>query len=351
MFRKAIVIGIFIVAATGAYSQDSTCLSDCDVAPAFSVETIHRMRGLFGQGPSIVEARWHKTSAYPLVMLSRGKGSSSESGWLLAWRIYDEWKTTGRTIASGLPLVQLEIAKDMVIVGTSTGSLNVWDLAQDTFLYEVQIAEGLVSELLLHPSEEWSLVAIDHEKLFRFDLASRSVAEIKLQGGGNPALGALAFSDDGRLLSSGGNEVIQIWDTNSWTTVAVADLVAKSLAELLFTADDAQLIVMADAAVSRWSLSGKDLNLLRELEAHPDKRSCRITVGNISPDETLLMTVGSCVSTRAWDLTTDTEIHLPLKQFSKENHGTVSLFSPDGGYYISGGDYLYWNTWAVGPEE
>ena len=351
MFRKAIVIGIFIISATGAYSQDSTCQPDCGVAPAFSVETIHRMRGLWGQGPSIVEARWHKTSAYPLVMLSRGKGSSSESGWLLAWKIYDDWESFGRTIASGLPLVQLEIAQDMVIAGTCTGSLNVWDLMQETFLYEVQIADGLVSELLAHPSEEWLLVAIDNERLFRFDLASRSVAAIDLHAGGDPALDALAFSNDGRLLASAGNGVIQIWDTDSWTAAASADIGAASLAAVHFVAGDSQLIVLADAIVSRWSLAGKDLTLLRRLKRHPDRRPCRITVGDISPDETLLMTMDSCVQKRAWDLTTDREIYIPPIYSYDAFQGTVSLFSPDGRYYLSGGDYLAWSFKFVGPEE
>ena len=351
MFRKAIVIGIFVIAATGAFSQDPRDIPRCKPTPAFSFDTVHRICSLGTDGFLAADAKWHKTEPYFAVLSYRHRAREVA---IVRWRFFGERDFRGWHLSEySHSFVQMEIAQDMVIAGTSSGSLSVWDLLQDTFLYEVQIAEGLVSELLTHPSEEWLLVAIDHEKLFRFEFASQSVSEIKLQRGGDLSLGALAFSDDGRLLASGGNEIIQIWDTDSWEAVAAADLGAESPAELMFIAGDSQLIVLADASVSRWSLSGKDLNLLRELEAHPDKRPCRITVGDISPDETLLMTNDSCVQKRAWDLTTDTEIFVPRLDYppNYDVQGTVSLFSLDGHYYLSGGDYSSWAFWVVGPEE
>ena len=44
------------------------------------------------------------------------------------------------------------------------------------------VSDGEVSELLLHPSNEWLLIAIDNAELFRFDLESQSVTEIQLRG-------------------------------------------------------------------------------------------------------------------------------------------------------------------------
>ena len=177
------------------------------------------------------------------------------------------------------------------------------------------------------------------------------MTKIELQTGGDRALDALAFSNDGRLLASGGSGVIQIWDTDSWAAVAAADIGAASLSVVHFVSGDTQLIVLADAVVSRWSLAGKDLTLRRRLKRHPDRRRCRITVGDVSPDETLLMTMDSCEQRRVWDLTTDREIYIPPVNSYDAFRGTVSLFSPDGRYYISGGDYLAWSFQVVGPEE
>ena len=348
MFRKVVAIWVLVVAATGAYSQDPR-ESSCKPTSAFSVDTVHRICSIGTDGFTAAELKWHKTEPY-FVELSYRHQSREVA--IVGWRFFDERDVRGWRLSEYSPaFVQLEIAQDMVIAGTRTGSLNVWNLMQETFLYEVQIADGLVSELLAHPSEEWLLVAIDNERLFRFDLASRSVAEIDLHAGGDPALDALAFSNDGRLLASAGNGVIQIWETGSWAAAASADIGAVSLGAVHFVAGDSQLIVLADAIVSRWSLTGKDLTLLRRLKRHPDKRSCPITVGDISPDETLLMTVDSCVQRRAWDLIADREIYVPLVYSNDAFQGTVSQFSPDGRYFISGGDYLYWGIWAVGPEE
>lgn len=351
MIRKMIAIWILGFAVAGAYSQGSRYMSQCTARSAFSSDTVHRITSLGTDGFLAMEAKWHKTEPYFTVSdYNRRSQEVSIHVWrfngecnLRAWHFLSEYSPD---------FVQLEIAQDMVIAGMRTGGLRVWDLMQGTFHYEVQIAEGLVSELLAHPNEEWLLVAIDNKRLFRFEFASQSVAEIKLQTGGDPALDALAFSDDGRLLASGGNGVIQIWDTDSWEAVAATDLGAESPAELLFVSDDSQVIALADAAVSRWSLSGKDLNLLRELETHPDKRPCRITAGDISPDETLLMTIDTCAQERAWDLTADREIFVSRLTFSNDEYpGTISQFSSDGRYYISGGVSLQWSISVVGRDE
>ena len=258
MIRKMIAIWILVFAVAGAYSQESRYVSQCTAKSAFSVDTVHRISSLGTDGFLAVEAKWHKTEPYFAVS---DYNHRSQEVSIEVWRIFGECNHRGWHLLSEYSpdFVQLEIAQDMVIAGMRTGGLSVWDLMQETFHYEVQIAEGLVSELLAHPNEEWLLVAIDNKRLFRFEFASQTASQIKLQTVGFPALGALAFSDDGRLLASGGNGVIQIWDTDSWEAVAATDLGAESPAELLFVADDSQLIVLADAAVSRWSLSGEGL--------------------------------------------------------------------------------------------
>ena len=348
MFRKTVAIWILVFALSGAYGQDAY-EGMCRPTSAFSVDKVHRICSLGTDSATAAEVKWHKTEPYFVELVYHYRTRELA---VMVSRFFNELNYRGRTISEFSPsFVQLEIAGDVAIVGTRAGGLKVWDILQETFLYEVQIAEGLVSELLAHPSEEWLLVAIDHERLYRFDLATRAVTEIELQADGDLSLDALAFSNDGRLLASGGSGVIRIWDTVSWELRAAADIGAASLGAVHFVAGDSQLIVLADAVVSRWSLTGKDLTLRRRLKRHPDSRPCRITVGDISPDETLLMTMDTCVQKRAWDLTTDREIYIPPVYSYDAFRGTVSLFSPDGRYYLSGGDYLAWNFKFVGPEE
>ncbi len=394
MLWKTIAALIFAFAVSGARGQNILCEYEYACYPdgEFSADNVHRIRTFGGDGPSLKEARWHKTE--PIIILlgyycpeQYTTCPIDGDGDLSVWRVFNDEvfetyfeaiEIRGWSIAYNMPIDQLELVKHKIILGTNAGSLyfldignwdigkwdtddwerhhrdadiwdaDKWELIKEKFSYNIHIAEGSVSELLLHPSDEWLLVAIDHERLFRFDLASHSASEIKLPTGDDLSLDALAFSDDGRLLANGGNGVIQIWDTDSWVAGPPADLGAESLAKLLFTDDDSQLIVLKDATVSRWSLSGKTLNLLRELQSHPNKRPCHITDGDISPDGSLLMTVDDCGQIRAWDLTADAEIFIPQLDYSNENNpGTVTQFSPDGRFLAKGGKKLGWGLFFV----
>ena len=393
MLWKTIAALIFVFAVSGARGQNILCEYFCIPDGEFSADSVHRIRALGGNPPSLKEAKWHKTE--PVIILlgyycfeHYTSCPIDGDGDLTVWRVFNDdvfqegyfesMESRGMDIAVNMPIDQLELVNHIIILGTNAGSLyfldignwdignwdtddwerhtrddDIWDAGKwerirENFSYNIHIAEGSVSELLLHPSEEWLLVTIDHKRLFRFEFAMRAVTEIKLQTGDDLSLGALAFSDDGRLLATAGNGVIQIWDTDSWVAGPSADLGAESPAELLFTDDDSQLIILADATVSRWSLSDKTLNLLQELQSHPDKLPCRITDGDISPDGSLLMTIDECGQNRAWDLTADTEIFIPQLDYTNEDDpGTVTQFSPDGRFLVIGGKRLGWGLFFV----
>lgn len=229
------------------------------------------------------------------------------------------------------PFTELEVTLDTVVGGTDKGSLLFWDIKKEEILDEFHVSDGEVSELLLHPSNEWLLIAIDNAQLNQFDLESQSVAKIQLKGAEEIALHTLSFSNDGHLLAGGGQRTIRIWDTRSWKEWESQRLPAESVKDLLFTVDDSHLIVMADASVSRWSLADEQLTFVRELEAYPDKRPCHFSDGDISPDGSLLMTTDSCMQHRAWDLAADEEIYIPQLDFSNDRRpGIAVVFSPDG---------------------
>ena len=385
MLNKTIVLLALVLAVNIVHSQDLPCGRysndpNCVPTAVFSVNHVHRVRGLGGleYAPTYAtEASWHKTEQI-LVTLGPGYSRDSQKNIeLKPMKYLDYWPIphsgtfeifyTGdnRMLAQDESFSQLAVTSDTIVVGTNTGDLLFWDFRRipllapaptpDNFLGRIglgrlseagrvvrelpprfHVSNGEISEILTHPSDEWLLVVIDYSKVFRVDLESKSVTEIEFQAGEDQALKALAFSDDGLWLAAADNESIQIWNTASWAAREPKALSAKSVKKLLFTADDSQLIVLADASVSRWSLSNGRLNFVRELAAYPGKRPCRIDDGDISPDGSLLMTADDCGQRRAWDLTVDQEMFIPQLDFtipaSVGRPGRALQFNPDGRY-------------------
>ena len=108
---------------------------------------------------------------------------------------------------------QMELTPELTVIGTDQGSILFWDLTKESLLYELKVHEGEVSEILLHPSEDWLVVVINKARLFRYELKTRSVVEIHLQESEDVTIQALAFSSEGRLLAVAGAGFISIWDT------------------------------------------------------------------------------------------------------------------------------------------
>ena len=333
MIKKHLaILSLAFVAFIGS-AQDLVCMTDCNAGAAFSAQNINRLRSLGVEPPwEIIDFRWHKTEPI-LFMLSNWRSAdiAGTSGTDLEIWKYGDRGYIGRDFLLRRPFTQLEVTADTVVGGTDSGRLLFWDIKRSELDHEYAISDGAVSELLLHPSGQWLLVAIDDRRLYRFDLESHLAAEIHLQGADNLVLDALAFSTAGHLLANAGKDVIRIWDTGSWEVWEPQYLPSRAGKRVLFTDDDSHLMVVADAVVSRWSLANNRLTFVRELDAHPSKRPCPIADGDISPDGTLLMTIDACNQSRAWDLAADAEIYVPQLDFSEDNFpGTDVAFSPDG---------------------
>ena len=339
MFRKAIAIFTFITVANFSQSQDIACWTTCNASSPISSANVLGIRSSGVDGGAPTEIRWHPSEPI-LIMLDERVLVSAQ--YLLVLEVFEgtPYLDIGGPILGHSPLFQqLEVLSDTIIVGTTDGTLLFWDLWEEEFLYEVPVSEGKVSELLLHPSGDWRLVAIDHSNLYRFDLASQSIAEIRLPGDHDRSLQNLAISQGGLLLAASGNGTIRIWSIGSWDAWEPAVLPFESAADLLFTNEDSQMLVLSDATISRWSLHGNELRFVRQLEPIAGKRGYPFVDGDISLDGTLLMTIDDCGLKRAWDLTLDSEILVPqfgsLSEHTKEDErgqGREVLFSPDGRY-------------------
>ena len=176
-------------------------------------------------------------------------------------------------------------------------------------------------------------MVIGSTRLFQFHLEAQSATQIYLQACEDVALNTLAFSSAGHWLAAAGNSTIGIWDTDSWEAWQSQSISVESIADLLFTNDDSHLIVLADGSVSRWAVLHKSVIFAGELIAHPTKHPCQLNDGDISPDDSLLMTVDDCRQYRAWDLNRDIEIFIPQLDFSDDRlSGKLLRFSPDGRY-------------------
>ena len=348
MLKKAILVLTLVLMANLGFAQE-LCIDHCIPEEAFSAKNIHRIHGLGAEPPGgILEVRWHKTE--PLVFILTnwrpGLNHGIPGSDLEVWE-FGEMKDYSRYYLVNGPFTQLEVISDAIIIGTDGGRLLFWDIKQGEFIYDLHLSYGEVSELLLHPSDEWLFAVIDDSWLFQFDLESQSAAEIHLQGTEELKIDALAFSSDGQLLAIGGNETFRIWDWSSWVQWEPQRFSAESVNDLLFTKDGTHLIVVADTFVSRWSLANNHLTFVREFKRHPSKRICLFVDGDISPDGTLLMTTDSCSQLRAWDLTTDAEIFIPgLDRSDDRNPGTAVVFSPDG-LLLSEVKWSYWSFMLI----
>ncbi|MCY3779587.1 MAG: hypothetical protein OXG78_04690 [Chloroflexi bacterium] len=329
MLRKTIVVFALITVANMSQSHDILNPPECEPHTTITAATVRDIRICPAEPDEALEIRWHNIES-SLVTLHYGNKKVTSKLFLSIWEISDKG-TKARSLAGDESFSQVELLPDMIIVGTTDGKLLFWDFWQGEFLREIPVSAGEISELLLHPSNQWLLIGIDNAQHFQFDLESQSLVEIQLQGAEEVTLNTLTFSEDGHLLAGGGRGTIRIWDTGSWEEWEPQRLPPKLVKGLQFTKDKSHLIVMADAPVSRWSLANERLTFVRELEALPDKRPCEFNDGDISPDGSLLMTTDGCSQIRAWDLTRDAEIYIPQLDSSNDDFpGMATLFHPDG---------------------
>lgn len=230
-----------------------------------------------------------------------------------------------------LSFISLTITSDKILTGTTGGSLLVWDLFREKFLFELPVSNGEVTELLTLPSGESVLAVVDKERLYHVDLELWSVAEINLSGGEDQVFDALAISSDGQLLAAAGGGTLRVWDTGSWEAWEPKPTYDETVGILRFTNDDTRLLISSGTAVSRWSLLDRRLTHGEQLEPYSSRRLCIIGEGDISLDGSLLMTGDDCGQYRAWDLAAGAEMYIP--QLHKAQYRVpvkVMQFSPDG---------------------
>lgn len=331
MYKSIVAILVSAFAANIIYAQLQQCKEYPDPLPVISADSIAHLCFLGANPGNGIEVKWHQTEPI-MVQLGPNSKESAQSSvpGISVWDVEQNIGLSGDDLIDP-SYTQLELSSDSIILGTNTGNLIVSDLMRTAIRYNLFVSDGEVSELLLHPSAEWLLVVINSTRLFRVILESQTVSEIHLDGSEEFRFQAMAFSSDGRLLAAAGNGVIGVWDTGSWEAWEPRTLSVERITKLHFADDGFHLIVLADASVSRWSLIDKQLEFMRELTSHPDKRPCHFTGGDVSPDGGLLITTDTCLQFRNWNLHTDEEIFVPrLHNSSDYEDSEIIALSRDG---------------------
>lgn len=338
MKKLVAVAVVVIIAGSRSHSHDPWCKSWPPKPQTITVENVQEICALGVNPGRIIEARWHKTEPILVLLVLATVDAPDPS--IRGFYVWDVENNVSRFSVGDRAFTQMELTHDLIAIGTDTGSVMFWDLLQETFLYELHVDEGEVSELLLHPSEDWLAVVINKARLFRLDLETRSVAEIHLEDSEDIAIHPLAFSNDGRLLAVAGTEAIGIWDTTDWVARDKATFPSDVPVSLHFTKHDSDLVLLADKSVSHWSLAGNNLEFVQTLKPKEHVPQCMFLGGDMHPDGSLLMTTDKCGLLRAWNLELAYEIGIRhmMRNVAEEHIGVPTRFSPDGRFLVERAD-------------
>jgi hypothetical protein len=211
------------------------------------------------------------------------------------------------------------------------GNLSFWDAASDS----PRVVEMSGSLICLAYSPNTGKVASGDEKggiyLFDENAYGKDIRESKLPEAPGKAVSALAFSADGKWLSSGdadGNVVL--WDASSRKlNRTIADQGKPVRAVALSTKGEKVFWGGVDGKVRTW-----DAMRAREMDL-PKGPTETITSLVLSPDDRFLFCACKDWSIWRWDLTHENEAP---RQEKPEAEARCLAVSPDGRYLLAGHD-------------
>jgi WD40 repeat protein len=203
----------------------------------------------------------------------------------------------------------------------------------------------LVQTLPVNPNPDRSCFATgaEHGKISLWNLKTGEWIRT-IQAHQSPVL-TLAFSSDGRMLASGGqNSTIKLWDLDSGTEQPVYVIPHAHLSQVLSLAISSQTQTLissgADRTIKLWDLATGKKKSPHILTGHAGRVWCVA----ISPDGTKIASASGDYTVKLWDLATG-----KLLQTFTGHLGEVRAvaFSPDGNLIASGGDDMEIKLWQL----
>jgi WD40 repeat protein len=229
--------------------------------------------------------------------------AAAHSDTVQLWDVASQ-QPVGKPLSTGQLINGLAFSPEGKLLATASedGSIQLWDVASGQQAGEpLPIGNGADASLFFSPDGN-ILAALQDGVVYMWNVNSRQKLGEPVKGQPGDILEALAFSPDGKLLASAGDEgKIQLLELGSQRTVAELKAKQKEITSLTFSLDGNLLASGGeDGTVQLWDADSRN-SLGEPLKGHPDQ----VTSLAFSPNGKKLVSISGGGMVWQWDTDPD----------------------------------------------
>ena len=213
------------------------------------------------------------------------------------------------------------------------GEIHVWDftsgreitsIKEDSMIIDMDLSPNqhlVASGSLLGTARVWDMIT------------GKEISHVRHEYDTDNNVNDIEFSPNGKLVASGGNDNVRVWNAVTGEEIAQLDSRGYSIA---FSPDGSKLAAGGDDSIIIWDILSRE-KMIRLV--HGDVVNSVV----FSPDGKWLLSGSDDKTARLWETDTWREVYV------KEHEGIVfsTIFSPDGNFFAassSPGLVRVWNT-------